>query len=519
MDTGITRLIAWMIGKNCGGQYTTLWVWPVLIIGVPLYLYVNLFAFPNIPFLLGGDQVYFWTGAQRMLHGELIYQDFFGFTPPGTDLFYLAWFKLFGPHLWVTNVVVLLLGVALCWVCFSISKLLMELDLALLSTLIFLVLIYGSLLNATHHWFSLLAVMCAIRVLMPQRTSLRIAIAGGLLGLASFFTQTAGVMCVLALLLLFAWEGYCVKNARQTILGYQLLLIAVFGVVLSALNAYFIAKIGWKQLWALQVVYPHYQAYWFGRFFPGLPEPLRLQRLPHLAPYLFVYGLLPVVYPLVLWYCWRERCNPKFENGMQLTLLSLVGLALLLEIIPAVNWLRVYTVSMPGVILAVWAATRTNKLRPYVAVAGYILVVCLASQQVWSKYNRDDRTIQLPAGKTVLSAQKYEQYFWIMKNTKPGDFFLAASWPGIYLPLALRSPMFAETLLNSEWTRPEYVELAVQQVDRKQVKYVLWSPRLDHPDDPTRPWEDHLGPFRSYLKSRYRRVHVFSNDDEVWERE
>ena len=58
----------------------------------------------HTPILLGGDQVFFWLDAQRMLYGQRIYQDFLQFTPPGTDLFYLALFKLFGFRIWVTNV-------------------------------------------------------------------------------------------------------------------------------------------------------------------------------------------------------------------------------------------------------------------------------------------------------------------------------------------------------------------------------------------------------------------------------
>src|ERR1700739_422715 len=84
---------------------------PALLFCSAIYLYANLFAFPNIPFLLGGDQVYLWMNAQRMLHGERIYQDFFQFTPPGADLIYLGFFKLFLPHIWVTNAIVLAVGV------------------------------------------------------------------------------------------------------------------------------------------------------------------------------------------------------------------------------------------------------------------------------------------------------------------------------------------------------------------------------------------------------------------------
>jgi hypothetical protein len=65
---------------------------------------------------------------------------------------------------------------------------------------------------------------------------------------------------------------------------------------------------------------------------------------------------------------------------------------------------------------------------------------------------------------------------------------------------------------------PEYLELTMRQLDSKQVKYIVWSPRLNTPNDPSRPWEDHLGPFRAYLKDRYTRVRSFSDQDELRER-
>ena len=69
---------------------------PLLGAGAALYLYLNLFRLLDIPLVLGGDQVYFWMNAHRMLFGERIYQDFFQATPPGTDLVYFAAFKVFG---------------------------------------------------------------------------------------------------------------------------------------------------------------------------------------------------------------------------------------------------------------------------------------------------------------------------------------------------------------------------------------------------------------------------------------
>jgi hypothetical protein len=71
-----------------------------LLFGSALYLSLNLFSLRGVPFLLGGDQAYFWMRAMRMLGGQRIYQDFLQYTPPGTDLVHLLFFRLFGLRLW-----------------------------------------------------------------------------------------------------------------------------------------------------------------------------------------------------------------------------------------------------------------------------------------------------------------------------------------------------------------------------------------------------------------------------------
>jgi hypothetical protein len=127
--------------------------------------------------------------------------------------------------------------------------------------------------------------------------------------------------------------------------------------------------------------------------------------------------------------------------------------------------------------------------------------------------------IELPAGRTVLSPQKYEKFSWLAQHTRPGDLFYQALWVNVYPPLQLRSPAYLDVLFTNEETRPEFVDVNVQQLERTKVKYILWSPVLNEQRDSRGPWENHLGPLRTYLHSHYRRVQVFADGDEVWERE
>ncbi len=488
----------------------------VLLFGAAAYLYLNLFAFPNTPFLLGGDQTYFWMNAQRMLYGERVYQDFFQFTPPGTDLFYLGLFKLFGLHVWVTNVAVLALGVALCWVCFGLASKILERRLALIATLLFLVLVYSKEPNGTHHWCSALVVMCAVRISGRYRARPGVLVAGGLLGLASFLTQTRGVVAMLAFATFFAWERSREKRPWRDLLWNQFLLLLGFAIVLLLLNAHFIAAVGLKQLWYFQVTYvERYMVHGLQTQFMGLPAPLAWRTLPKLAQYLVVYMLLPAIYPVVLWRCWRETRNPVFP-WHQVALLAVVGSFMLMEVAFSLNWLRLYAVSMPGIILLIWGVARTGGVRRYAFALMWVVIAGLAVRQTWSRHFHEQVIVETPGGKIAAAPRTYEKLRWMMQRTEPEQFFFHAAGPSIYLPLQLRNPVFLDAVETNQQTRPEYIKLAIQQLEAKQVKFILWSPQLDYADDYAT--EEAIAPLRNYLREKYVRAQVFSDQDTVWER-
>ena len=494
------------------------WLQPSLLFGISLYLYVQLFSFRGVPFLSKGDQTFFWVYALRILRGEWPYRDFFQFTPPGTDLFFAMLFKLFGPHIWVMNFAVIILGVALSWLCFQLAKQFMEQGMAALATLLFVVLVYSGRLDATHHWFSLFAVLLAVKILMPERTALRVGVAGALLGVGSFFTQTTGAAGLLAIVASLAWERFSMQKSWRTIVQQQILLVVVFGIAWSALSAPFILVAGWKQFWYLQVTYPRrYVISGHSFLSPGFTVPTSRHALPELAQRLFTYVLLIAVCSVVLWYCWRKR--RVLSNGMQLVLLSATGLFLLLEVSARMNWNRAYAVAMPAVVLFVWLIDRAGKARLYGIAALCMILACVAALQTRSRHHSMVVVADLPPGKVAMLPEEFEEFSWLQQHTKPGDPFFQLSWLNLYPPLELHSPVFVDGLWPNNLTRPEFVSLTVQQLEQERLKYILWTPRWSTPQASDPPGQNHLGPFRAYLDSHYTRVHVFSNQDEVWERQ
>jgi hypothetical protein len=333
-----------------------------MLIGTAFYLFCNLFLPWHTPILQSGDQVYFWMDAQRMLHGERAYVDFFQYTPPGADLFFLALFKLFGAHIWVLNVAVIILGVALSFVCFRVARQITEGRIALLCTAMYLVAIFSKPLNATHHWFSVLFLMSAVSVLLPNQSYVRVVYAGGLLALSFFFTHTHGIVALAAITIWMPCRAYAPPTLthepavkRQVVLQSAILCLC-FLLTVSVLYAHFLATAGLRRLWYQQVTYVYKYAVQ-GLAIPnlGMPAPIAWHNWAAILMPLAVAVLLPVVYAVSLYRAVRGSLSTDADRNN--ALVSLVGIFLFVEVALSPNWLRIYAVSMPGIIAGVYLAT------------------------------------------------------------------------------------------------------------------------------------------------------------------
>ena len=490
-----------------------------VLLGSCLYLCANLFALSGTPFLLGGDQALFWMNAQRLLHGEFIYRDFLEFTPPGTDLIYLGAFELLGSRIWVPNLVVLVLGTILCCLCFHIARSIMKPVHAALAAALLLVADYGKMLNGTHHWFSVLAVMGAVAALLRARAPQRIVMAGILLGVATFFTQTRGPAAAVAIGAYLIWERFQTKQSWSACLKRELLLFLPLVVTWGTLSSYFIAKLGFWRLWYFQVTYVlHYVATGPSDLSIGSPQVLAwLKGLTGIL-FLVIFLTLPIVYALSAWKC-RQRLRVSspgdavLPDAQRVMLLAFVGAAMYLEVAQSPNWIRLYCVALPGIILLVWLLTNavTDTLRGYVTTVMWTGLICLAGHQTWSRHVQQTVFEDLPAGRVATAALTGEKLAWLARHTTPGQLIFEARWVDMYLPLALRNPVFTDMLEGGHNSRPEFVDFSMRQLEAKRVQYIIWAQRLESPAYP-------FAKFREFLTERYRRVLTFPDHDEVWER-
>ena len=480
-----------------------------LLLGSAVYLWANLFANLSTPFLLSGDQVFFWMDAQRMLHGEGIYRDFFQFTPPGIDLVYWSAFEVFGPRIWVPNLVVLVLGLSFCLLCWYISRSIMSPSRAALVTALFLIADYGKLLNATHHWFSVLAVMGSVAVLVKGSSVPRIALAGALLGVASFFTQTRGPAAALGIAVWLLLERSRTGESWTGHLKRQALLFAALVATWLALSGYYITTVGLQRLWYFQVTYVRQYMVSGWNVLPagGLRGLLGLSA-SEWAQWLPAYVILPGVYLACLW---KYRRIAGADYAVRIALLMWVGIALFVEVGQSPNWFRLYCVALPAFILLIWIVGDSGKLAGYALLALWMVVAVLAAHQTWRRHVEQSVTGELPAGRVAMRPLDAEKLTWLAARTKPDQFILQVGWPGVYLPLALRNPLFLEDANTTGGERLGFEEMSIRRLEARPVQYVLWPSRLD----PMVP----LQTFHDFLEHRYRKVWTFSDRSEVWQRE
>lgn len=478
-----------------------------VLLGSGIYLYFNLFSLGGTPFLLGGDEQVFWMNGLRMLHGELPYRDFFEFTPPGADLVYFSAFTLLGTRVWVPNVVQLVLGITLSWLCFHIARSITKPALAALTAALFITLDFGKWFDATHHWFSLLAVLAALAVLMSDGSSMRVLICGALLGLASFFTQTRGVGAALGIAGFLLWEGFRTKAPWRSRVERQLQLLFSFVLMWGILSSYFIFEVGISRLLYFQTTYVlQYVTDESHNLYSGERNPLRWQ-----LRYLLVYLAIPIAYALSLWRCRNASPDTSPAHVRRIVLLVFAGLGVFVEVAQNPNSLRVYSIAAPGLILFVWLmggwAGQMREYAPWRKFVPALIgvgLICLGARQIWHRNVEHAVILDLPAGRTATTALAGEKLAWLARHTTPGELFFQSSYQSLYLPLALRNPAFD---FLDRYTSPEFVDLDIKRLQATPVRHILWSP-LDQPRFPK---------FEQFLSERYRRIWTFSDQDEIWE--
>jgi len=486
------------------------------------FVYLQVFVLPCTPYVASGDQAIYLHNATRMLHGEMIYRDYDHFTLPGTDVFYAALFKCFGVRAWIPQAVLIVLGTLLVGLIIVVSQKLMSGSSAYLPSLLFIALPFSSYLDATHHWFSLVATMAALAILLEERTPERLAVAGALVGIATFFTQSMALLIVgFAVFLL--WERARTSEAWLELSKKEACLGAGFLVTITACLAYFVWTVGAARIFYYTVTFVarYYPADWFNNwrvYLSGRPQLHAWATWFDLPAFLLIHLIVPFAYAVFfVAYAVNIRKQPSSDCS-RLVLINLAGLFLFLTVASAPFYSRLYAASPPALVTLVWLLKSSPKLSrlwlrlAWLTVFIMFMVRPLLMQVRWNAY------LDLPTGPTAFyDPLLYEKCKWMSERTHPLDYFFGDDL--LSFTLQLRNAGRVPFLRPTDYTRPEEVADAIQGLDKFHVRFVSWYSGLDRERDAARhPEGNHLAPIRLYLEEHYHVAKTFENGDQIWER-
>ncbi len=502
---------------------------PLYLGGIGTLLYLRLFTLPGTPIVLPGiDQWVYLAASWRMLNGETIYKDFFQFTAPGAQTLYLALFRAFGVHAWIPNAVMILVGLAFAWVLVIISRRVLPGPSAYLPGALFVAFSFLNEVNATHHWYSALAVMAAVAVTIDARSPLRLAGAGILCGLAAFFTQTTGAVAVLGLCAFLVWERRDKSQNWRWFLVRAGRLIAVFLATVVALNAYFVWRGGFEQFLECTVGFmlKYFRTYPINNlqvYLWQVPDTPQWYSLYHWGEWGLLHALLPLVYVLFfVRYC-RERNKQRGELWERLVLFTVMGFCLFASIAPGPSLLRLRIVALPpALIVLVWFLRSPQMVSKVLRASLWLGATVLIVGRPLAWQMRSIHCLDLPSGPIcVRSADSRDELQWLAGRTRPSDYFFDFGWEAdSYVLLQLRNPTKMPFLTPTDFTRPEQVRGVVEALEEHHVRYVLCPANFDYEviAYSLPPSVNHLCPFLEYLRTHYHVVKTFEDSDQVWER-
>lgn len=491
---------------------------PVLaVVGLVSFLacYARTFVLPHTPILFWGDQMLYATNGARMMAGQMPYRDFFELMPAGTDLAYVLLLRIFGVWLWIPNLLMVVLATCALLLTTLAGETILKGRFRFLPALLALGLGLYAGLDATHHWFSTVAALGAMAVLLRGTGWKRVLWAGVLCGVAASFTQSKGAAVTIGFVVYLLWRA---SDLDETLRARWRKCWLLCGSALAAFlcfDGHYILKLGLKEWCRWVVVFPlRYYATTPGQKFESLWIDFRAHHgMMRWIGGGFVYAAAPAMYISFLW-VWRRRRHEPDEPWDQLLLVAITGIVMLLSVVGSLSLMRASAACLPATILVAWFLQRLpGKLRWLTLSMAALSAVCALDLLAGTQRNHWYR-LDLPAGTTAIGEPgKYELYQWLKEHSYPGeDYFGIAP---ISLPLRLQCPAPIQQPGPWEYYRPEHIARSTAALADRQVPLLVIRPyaQFGYPPgyDATR-----LEELQKYIETHYRLARSFSTGDQAW---
>jgi hypothetical protein len=173
----------------------------------------------------------------------------------------------------------------------------------------------------------------------------------------------------------------------------------------------------------------------------------------------------------------------------------------------APNQYRLFQISMPMLVLVVWAlneliSSKMIRRRVLAGVSAFAILISVL-QAIRFQTNWNFVLWKTPAGTlAVVPTEQSERYFWLSERLSPGESFFEVYEPFLYFPLQLKNPTRFGQIWPSEYSRPEHIAEVIADLRKDPPRYILWDNSYDLPDG-QRPAGDNTKPLSEFVNSNY----------------
>jgi hypothetical protein len=482
------------------------------------FLYLRTFTLGGTPLIVSLDETLYFEHGTRILHGQVPFRDYFTYVMPGSDLLYAGVFGLLGVHAWLTQAFVIFLGATIAGLLVWISSRVLSGPLVFLPALLFLVLDFDITKDATHHWYCTLLVLAAVGILLGGRTIGRVASTGVLCGLGTLFTQSQGLLSLIAIGAYLIWT----RDRKSRVAPQLTSLILPFAIIVVSILAYYSYRAGFASVYFALVTFiiHNFPARTFHTpavYFMNFPSHHRLMDISRLVPYFFIHILVPFCYLWCLFRLFRERASIDRETRDAMLLINFVGLALFAAVAQAASYNRLCMIAPAATIVCIWlvrgksATGRVIRRALWAIALLYLVALPFQLQRHWRGY------LDLPTGRTAFfDPIEFEQFQWFAQHTHAGESVIGV--PLYTFALSLENPTTVDYLTDTEYTTADQVGAAIQGVQLHRSPMIAlfnFGPRSER--FASHPGRSNFAPFRAYVQANYRLTKTFPNI-EVWER-
>ncbi len=161
--------------------------------------------------------------AWRILHGQMIYRDFFDIFFPGNTYLLAGLYKIFGSGIIVTNEITIVMSCVINILLYHFSRLVIKRWYAILAPLLFLTFGFTEWFTFNHYITAaiiLLLTLAFLNQFFSSGKDIFLYVSGFLAGLTTVFLQSTGVYTIVILTILLLWipEKFF-KNAGKAVEG------------------------------------------------------------------------------------------------------------------------------------------------------------------------------------------------------------------------------------------------------------------------------------------------------------